>query len=57
MVTLQRSAGARTASAASNGRVLADFDLPSEPGNERQAMERVERAVAGLGLGRPAWSA
>jgi anti-sigma regulatory factor (Ser/Thr protein kinase) len=50
MVTLQRSAGAAHMSVASNGSVLADFDLPSEPGNERRAMERVERAVAGLEL-------
>src|ERR671917_363900 len=29
---------------------LADFSLPSEPGNERRAMEEVARAVSGLGL-------
>ncbi|GAC1597846.1 MAG: hypothetical protein NVS4B10_07800 [Myxococcales bacterium] len=50
MVTLERSAGAAHTPATSNGSVLADFDLPSEPGNERRAMDRVERAVAGLGL-------
>ena len=57
MVTLHRSAAGGAAaesggesSAASNGRVLADFDLPSAPGNEREAIERVERAVADLGL-------
>jgi serine phosphatase RsbU (regulator of sigma subunit)/anti-sigma regulatory factor (Ser/Thr protein kinase) len=50
MVTLERSAGGGMMAAASNGRVLAEFDLPSEPGNEREAMERVERAVADLGL-------
>jgi serine phosphatase RsbU (regulator of sigma subunit)/anti-sigma regulatory factor (Ser/Thr protein kinase) len=50
MVTLQRSAGAGHMSAASNGSVLAAFDLPSEPGNEREAMERVARAVADLGI-------
>jgi serine phosphatase RsbU (regulator of sigma subunit)/anti-sigma regulatory factor (Ser/Thr protein kinase) len=50
MVTLERSAGGAMAAAESNGRVLAEFDLPSEPGNEREAMERVERAVADLGL-------
>ena len=50
MVTLQRSAGAPQAVAASNGRVLAEFAVPSAPGNERQAMERVESAVADLGL-------
>jgi anti-sigma regulatory factor (Ser/Thr protein kinase) len=37
-------------SLASNGSVLADFDLESAPGNERQAIERVGRAVANLGL-------
>ena len=50
MVTLQRSAGAGMVSAESNGRVLAEFELASEPGNEREAMARVEDAVAGLGL-------
>jgi serine phosphatase RsbU (regulator of sigma subunit)/anti-sigma regulatory factor (Ser/Thr protein kinase) len=50
MVTLERSAGGAMAAAESNGRVLAEFDLPSEPGNEREAMERVERAVADLGI-------
>jgi serine phosphatase RsbU (regulator of sigma subunit)/anti-sigma regulatory factor (Ser/Thr protein kinase) len=51
MVTLQRSAGQAHLSASSNGSVLADFELPSAPGNERQAMDLVERAVAELGLG------
>ena len=50
MVTLQRSAGASTASAESNGRVLAEFELASAPGNEREAIALVEGAVAGLGL-------
>jgi serine phosphatase RsbU (regulator of sigma subunit)/anti-sigma regulatory factor (Ser/Thr protein kinase) len=50
MVTLQRSAGGSQAAAVNNGHVLADFELPSAPGNERQAIERVERAVADLGL-------
>jgi anti-sigma regulatory factor (Ser/Thr protein kinase) len=31
-------------------RTLADFTLPSEPGNERRAAEEVARAVSGLGL-------
>jgi serine phosphatase RsbU (regulator of sigma subunit)/CHASE1-domain containing sensor protein/anti-sigma regulatory factor (Ser/Thr protein kinase) len=31
-------------------RVLADFTLPSEPGNERLAMEKVDEAVKGLPL-------
>jgi serine phosphatase RsbU (regulator of sigma subunit)/CHASE1-domain containing sensor protein/anti-sigma regulatory factor (Ser/Thr protein kinase) len=33
-----------------NRRILSDFTLPSEPGNERRAMEEVARAVSGLGL-------
>jgi serine/threonine-protein kinase RsbW len=31
-------------------RTLADFSLPSEPGNERRAMEEVARAVSDLRL-------
>ena len=38
MLTLQRTA------------VLAEFELPSEAGNEREAIERVERAVRELAL-------
>jgi len=52
MVTLQRSAGADVAGA-QNGRVLAELSLSSEPGNEREAIDEVERAVADLGLPRP----
>jgi hypothetical protein len=48
MVTLVRSAGEGHVSAPANGSVLADFDVPSAPGNERRAMERVETAVSGL---------
>jgi anti-sigma regulatory factor (Ser/Thr protein kinase) len=33
-----------------NRRVLSDFTLPSEPGNERRATEEVASAVSGLGL-------
>jgi serine phosphatase RsbU (regulator of sigma subunit)/CHASE1-domain containing sensor protein/anti-sigma regulatory factor (Ser/Thr protein kinase) len=33
-----------------NRRILADFALPSERGNERRAMEEVARTVSGLGL-------
>jgi len=40
MVTLQRSAGV----------VLDEFDIPSEVGNERAALERVEQAVRGIKL-------
>ncbi|MGI8998146.1 MAG: ATP-binding SpoIIE family protein phosphatase [Candidatus Limnocylindria bacterium] len=41
-VTLEPPRGAR--------RVLDEFELPSQPGNERQAMERVATAVEDLGL-------
>ena len=61
MVTLQRSPGGSVLSAElpgaagvdpgeSNGRVLDEFELPSAPGNEREASARVERAVAEIGL-------
>ena len=50
MVSLQRSAAPGPAPVEGNGRVLAEFELPSAPGNERTAIERVERAVAELGL-------
>ena len=50
MVTLQRSGGQAPMSASSNGSVLADFDLPSAPGNEREAMDLVAQAVASVGL-------
>src|ERR687891_1022233 len=50
MVTLERSAGGAMMAPAANGTVLAEFDLPSEPGNEREAMARVEEAIAGTGL-------
>ena len=33
-----------------NQRILSDFSLPSERGNERRATEEVARAVSGLGL-------
>ncbi|MFQ6102448.1 MAG: ATP-binding protein [Anaerolineae bacterium] len=33
-----------------NWRTLAEFSVPSEPGNERQAMERVAEAVGELNL-------
>jgi serine phosphatase RsbU (regulator of sigma subunit)/anti-sigma regulatory factor (Ser/Thr protein kinase) len=61
MVTLQRSAGASVLAAdlpgeagatepSMNGQVLAEFTLPSQPGNEREAMTRVAEAVQGLSL-------
>jgi serine phosphatase RsbU (regulator of sigma subunit)/anti-sigma regulatory factor (Ser/Thr protein kinase) len=50
MVTLERSSGATILSGSRNGDVLADFELPSQPGNEREAIARVGDAVAGVGL-------
>jgi serine phosphatase RsbU (regulator of sigma subunit)/anti-sigma regulatory factor (Ser/Thr protein kinase) len=50
MVTLQRSAGSAIVAPSANGTVLAEFDLASEPGNEREAIARVEAALAGVGL-------
>jgi anti-sigma regulatory factor (Ser/Thr protein kinase) len=50
MVTLQRSAGAAMVAPSENGNVLAEFELASEPGNEREAIARVESAVADLRL-------
>jgi anti-sigma regulatory factor (Ser/Thr protein kinase) len=50
MVSLRRSVGAVGVSASSGDGVLAEFEVPSAAGNERQAIERVERAVGGLGL-------
>jgi anti-sigma regulatory factor (Ser/Thr protein kinase) len=44
MVTLQRKDGDP------GDRVLADFESPSAPGNEREVIERVASAVADLGL-------
>ncbi|MET0973197.1 MAG: SpoIIE family protein phosphatase [Thermoleophilaceae bacterium] len=50
MVTLERSAGAARLAASANGSVLDEFELASAPGNEREATERVERALAGVDL-------
>src|SRR5262249_56195362 len=50
MFTLRRLAGVVGVSGSFGGGVLADFEVPSVPGNERGAIERVERAVGGLGL-------
>jgi len=50
MVTLERSAGGAMVQPAQNGTVLAEFELQSQPGNEREAIARVEEAVAELGL-------
>jgi anti-sigma regulatory factor (Ser/Thr protein kinase) len=39
-----------TAPSSGARRTLAELSLPSEPGNDRRAMEEVARAVSGLGL-------
>jgi serine phosphatase RsbU (regulator of sigma subunit)/anti-sigma regulatory factor (Ser/Thr protein kinase) len=43
-------AGVRVQERGPGGEVLADFSIPSAPDNERDAMERVAAAVAGLNL-------
>jgi len=58
MLTLERTGAAQLAPAPAedtddDARVLAQFELPSEPGNEKQVIARVERAVAGLALPSP----
>ena len=54
LVTLQRSAGPGIAASTNgSGRVLAEFTVPSVPGNEREAMQRVAEAVRGLRLSEP----
>ena len=45
MVTLQR-----TTAGDADRPLLAEFELPSAPGNEREAIERVASAIADLGL-------
>ncbi len=50
MVTLERSAAPHSSSGTSSETVLAEFELASEPGNEREAIRRVESALAGLGM-------
>ena len=39
-----------TAPSSGARRTLAELSIPSEPGNDRRAMEEVARAVSGLGL-------
>jgi len=64
LVTVQRSSHSHFADESggsaevtmpdSNGhRVLAEFELPSDPGNEREVMDRVANAVGSLGLSAP----
>jgi anti-sigma regulatory factor (Ser/Thr protein kinase) len=58
LVAIQRSAHAdygsddnpSDGSEAGEGRTLAEFSLPSEPGNEREVMDRVATAVENLGI-------
>jgi anti-sigma regulatory factor (Ser/Thr protein kinase) len=50
VISRKSSAGAGGAGSDSDWQVLADFALPSEPGNERQAMEQVVEAVRDLDL-------
>ena len=49
MVTLERS-GSSTQPSPGSETLLAEFELASEPGNERDAMSQVESAVASLGM-------
>jgi anti-sigma regulatory factor (Ser/Thr protein kinase) len=52
LVALRRTAGATmVASANGTDRVLAEFTVPSDPGNERLVMARVAEAVQGIDLG------
>jgi serine phosphatase RsbU (regulator of sigma subunit)/anti-sigma regulatory factor (Ser/Thr protein kinase) len=50
LVTLQRSGSSASSTANGDIRTLAEFELASEPGNEREAITRVVDAVAGLDL-------
>jgi serine phosphatase RsbU (regulator of sigma subunit)/anti-sigma regulatory factor (Ser/Thr protein kinase) len=51
-VTLERLAQAEKVEAGGNSQqdLIAQFDIPSQPGNERRAMQLVEEAIADLGL-------
>ena len=50
MVTLERSPGGATAGPTDDRRVLAEFELPSAAGNEREAIDRVADAIEAAGL-------
>ncbi len=50
MVTLERSPEATGAGPTDDERVLAQFELPSAPGNEREAIDRVVDAIEDAGL-------
>jgi serine phosphatase RsbU (regulator of sigma subunit)/anti-sigma regulatory factor (Ser/Thr protein kinase) len=53
LFALRRSAEIAAAAPSSNGTVLAEFQLASRPGNEREAIARVVGAIEGLGLAPP----
>jgi serine phosphatase RsbU (regulator of sigma subunit)/anti-sigma regulatory factor (Ser/Thr protein kinase) len=50
LVTLGKIGGTVTSPTSGARRMLAELSLPSEPGNERRAMEQVASAVSALGL-------
>jgi serine phosphatase RsbU (regulator of sigma subunit)/anti-sigma regulatory factor (Ser/Thr protein kinase) len=51
LVTVSRSLGSGMAASSNGvGDTLAEFEIASEEGNERAAMERVAEAIGGLGL-------
>jgi serine phosphatase RsbU (regulator of sigma subunit)/anti-sigma regulatory factor (Ser/Thr protein kinase) len=50
LVTIQRSGAAMPATVDGDAHTLVEFDLASEPGNEREAIARVSEAVANLEL-------
>ena len=50
LVTLGKIGGTLTTPSRGARRMISELSMPSEPGNERQAMEEVARAVSGLGL-------
>jgi serine phosphatase RsbU (regulator of sigma subunit)/anti-sigma regulatory factor (Ser/Thr protein kinase) len=50
MVTLQRSGGDGATGDAAAARLLDEFEVPSAPGYEREAIARVVAATSGLGL-------
>ncbi len=53
LVTLQRTLQGRSASTANGKDMFAEFTIPSEPGNERLAMDRVVEATRELNLPTP----
>ncbi len=50
LVTLQRSGGDYASDDTPGERLITDFQLPSRPGNDREAMDRVAAAAQPLGL-------